>query len=149
MRMRKSNTYIPKLQEITPKWHVIDATGHTLGRLASRISLTLQGKDNPIYTPHLLTGDYVIVINAARIKVTGKKLTQKLYYRHSGHTGNLKTIILRDMLESHPERVVQLAVKGMLPKHKLGRGMLKRLKIYPSDVHPHKIQTATVQEEGR
>lgn len=149
MRMRKSSTYIPKSEDITPKWHIVDATGQTVGRLASRISLTLQGKDAPIFTPHLLTGDYVIVLNAARIKVTGRKLTQKLYYRHSGHTGNLKTTLLRDMLANYPERVVRLAVKGMLPKNKLGRNMLKRLKVYPSDVHPHEIQTTTVEEEGR
>ena len=149
MRMRKSNTYIPKSEDITSKWHTIDASGQTLGRLASRISLTLQGKDNPIYTPHLLTGDYVVVLNAARIKVTGRKLTQKVYYRHSGHTGNLKATLLKDMLSNYPERVVRLAVKGMLPKNKLGRHMLKRLKVYSSDVHPHQIQTTTVEVEGR
>ena len=131
-----------------PRWHVIDATGQTLGRLASRIARILMGKENPAYTPHMLTGDYVVVINASKIKVTGKKLTQKVYDRHSGYTGNLKEIMLKDMLQRHPERVIQLAVKGMLPDNALGRRMLKRLKVYPGDEHPHTAQVAHTSEGG-
>ena len=145
--MQKSKTYIPKPQELKPQWHIVDATGQILGRLASRISRTLQGKDKPIYTPHLLTGDYVVVVNAAKVRVTGRKLTQKIYYRHSGYTGNLKSTMLRDVLESHPERVIQLAVKGMLPDSKLGRIMLKRLKVYAGDANPHGAQQSAIQEE--
>ena len=146
MSMRESKTYIPKAQDIKPQWRVIDATGQTLGRMASRISRTLQGKDKPIYTPYLLTGDYVVVTNASRVRVTGRKLTQKLYYRHSGHTGNLKTTMLRDMLQKYPERVIRLAVKGMLPGNKLGREMLKRLKVYAGDASPHDGQILATQE---
>jgi large subunit ribosomal protein L13 len=118
----------------------VDATGQTLGRLATRISRTLQGKDKPIYTPHMLTGDYVIVVNASKVRVTGRKTTQKTYYKHSGYVGNLKTYLLKDMLETHPERVIQLAVKGMLPKTNRGREMLGRLRVYKSDSHPHEAQ---------
>ena len=131
-----------------PRWHVIDATGQTLGRLASRIARILLGKENPAYTPHLLTGDYVVVINASKIRVTGKKLTQKIYYRHSGYTGNLKEIALKDMLARHPERVIQLAVKGMLPDNALGRRMLKRLKVYAGPEHPHTAQVAQSSKEN-
>ncbi len=138
--MKRDKTYMAKASEVTPDWRVIDATGQTLGRLASRISMTLQGKDKPIYTPHVLTGDYVVVLNASRIRVTGKKLTQKTYYRHSGYIGNMRTFSLRDMLATHPERVIEMAVKGMLPRTKLGRDMLKRLKVYRGDSHPHQAQ---------
>jgi large subunit ribosomal protein L13 len=129
-----------KPSDITPQWHLVDATGQTLGRLATRISRTLQGKDKPIYTPHMLTGDYVIVVNASKVRVTGRKTTQKTYYKHSGYVGNLKTYLLKDMLETHPERVIQLAVKGMLPKTNRGREMLGRLRVYKSDSHPHEAQ---------
>jgi large subunit ribosomal protein L13 len=131
-----------KPSEVNSGWKLIDATGQTLGRLATRISRTLQGKDKPIYTPHILTGDRVVVVNASRIRVTGRKLDQKTYYRHSGYTGNLKTFVLKDVMESHPERVIQLAVKGMLPRNKRGRDMLKRLKVYRNDSHPHQGQVA-------
>ena len=138
--MRQNRTYSAKPSDVKPAWHLIDATGQTLGRLASRISITLQGKDKPIYTPHILTGDYVVVINASRIRITGRKLDQKTYYRHSGYIGNLKSIKLGDMLENRPARVMELAVRGMLPKTKLGRDMLKRLKVYPGGTHPHQAQ---------
>ena len=146
--MKRDKTYSPKLSEMVPKWHVVDATGQTLGRLATRISRTLQGKDKPIYTPNILTGDYVVVVNSSKIRVTGRKLTQKTYYRHSGYVGNLKSTMLRDMLEKHPERVLELAVRGMLPKTKLGRDMLKRLKVYSGESHPHEAQTATAASTG-
>ena len=138
--MKRYKTYMAKPSEVTPEWRLIDATGQTLGRLASRISRTLQGKDKAIYTPHILTGDFVVVINASKIMVTGRKLTQKTYYRHSGYVGNLKTTLLGDMLETHPERVLQLAVRGMLPKSNLARDMLKRLKVYGGGSHPHQAQ---------
>jgi len=140
--MKRNKTYMAKASEVQPKWHLVDATGQTLGRLATRISRTLQGKDKPIYTPHVLTGDYVIVVNASKIRVTGRKLTQKLYYSHSGYVGNLKTKVLGDVMKSHPERVMQLAVRGMLPTTKRGRDMLKRLKVYAGDEHPHQAQLA-------
>ena len=138
--MKRPKTYMAKPSDIVTGWRLVDATGQTLGRLATRISMTLQGKDKATYTPHMLTGDYVVVVNASKIKVTGRKITQKTYYRHSGYVGNLKTSLLRDMLEKRPERVLQLAVRGMLPKNKLGREMLKRLKVYTGDEHPHQAQ---------
>ena len=141
--MKRPKTYMAKQSEVKSEWQLIDATGQTLGRLATRISRTLQGKDKPIYTPHILTGDSVVVVNASRIRVTGRKLDQKTYYRHSGYVGNLRTFVLKDMMESHPERVIQLAVKGMLPRTKRGRDMLKRLKVYRDDSHPHQGQVAS------
>lgn len=138
--MKRDKTYMAKPSEVVPEWHLIDATGQTLGRMATQISRTLQGKHKPTYTPHTLTGDFVIVVNASKVRVTGRKETQKTYYRHSGYTGNLKTVVLKDIRESHPERIVQMAVKGMLPRTKLGRDMLKRLKVYGGGSHPHKAQ---------
>ncbi len=131
-------TYLPR--EIHRNWWVIDATDQVLGRLASRIALLLMGKRKPEYTPHLDTGDFVVVVNAEKVRLTGKKLDQKMYYRHSGYPGGLKVRTARQMLESHPERVIQLAVKRMLPKNRLGRRMLKRLKVYAGPVHPHAAQ---------
>ena len=141
--MKRIRTYTAKPQEIPAAWQVIDATGQVLGRLCSQISKTLQGKHKAAYTPHVLTGDYVVVINASKIRVTGRKLLQKTYYRHSGYTGNLKSTILRDMLENHPDRVIKLAVKGMLPTTKRGREMLGRLKVYPDQTHPHQAQVTS------
>ena len=141
--MKRISTYTAKPQEIPASWQVIDATGQVLGRLCSQISKTLQGKHKAVYTPHVLTGDYVVVINASKIRVTGRKLLQKTYYRHSGYTGNLKSTILRDMLESHPDRVIKLAVKGMLPTTKRGREMLGRLKVYANQTHPHQAQVTS------
>ncbi len=139
-------TYSAKPEEIVRKWHLVDADGQTLGRLASRIATILRGKDKPIYTPHLDCGDYVIVVNAEKIHVTGKKLDEKMYYRHSGYPGGLKAFTLREMLERTPERVITLAVKRMLPKNKLGRRMLKKLKVYAGTEHPHGAQNPEALE---
>ena len=127
---------------------MIDATGQSLGRLARDVAVALQGKDRPTYTPHVLTGDHVVVVNMDKVRITGDKLLQKTYYRHSGYVGNLKSFILRDMLESHPDRVLQLAVKGMLPRNKLGRDMLKRLKVYAGDTHPHQAQLGQLSDQS-
>lgn len=136
--MRK--TFSAKPHEIERQWYVVDAQGKTLGRLATEIAKILRGKHKPIFTPHVDCGDYVIVINADKIHVTGKRLDQKIYYRHSGYIGGLKEVTLRRMLETHPERVIQLAVKGMLPKNRLGRKMYKKLKVYAAPSHPHQAQ---------
>ena len=148
--MKRISTYFPKPGEVPAKWREVDATGQTLGRLARNIAVALQGKDKPAYTPHTLVGDYVVVLNATKIRVTGRKLLQKLYYRHSGYVGNLKTFQLRDMLETQPERVITLAVKGMLPRNHQGRQMLRRLKVYAGAEHPHQAQleAVPVQNEG-
>ncbi len=131
-------TYLPK--EIKRTWWVVDAKDQVLGRLASRIALLLMGKRKPEYTPHLDTGDFVIVVNAEKVRLTGKKWQQKVYYRHSGYPGGLKAITAERMRQTHPERLIQLAVKRMLPKNKLGRRMLKRLKVYAGEAHPHSAQ---------
>lgn len=148
--MKRTSTYFPKKGDVTDNWRVMDATGQTLGRLASKIAVALLGKDKPTYTPHVITGDHVVVLNADKVRVTGHKLLQKLYYRHSGYVGNLKTFTLRDMLEDRPERVLQLAVKGMLPSNHQGRQMLRRLKIYTGNEHPHEAQVGknAEQQEG-
>jgi len=139
-------TYSVKANEIKREWYLINAEGKTLGRLASEIAKILKGKHKPIYSPHLDCGDYVIVINAEKIRVTGRKLDQKIYYRHSGYPGGLKSITLREQLAKHPERVIKAAVKGMLPKNRLGRKMLKKLKVYAGDSHPHQAQKPKVLE---
>jgi len=139
-------TYSVKANEIKREWYLINAEGKTLGRLASEIAKILKGKHKPIYSPHLDCGDYVIVINAEKIHVTGRKLDQKIYYRHSGYPGGLKSITLREQLAKHPERVIKAAVKGMLPKNRLGRKMLKKLKVYAGDSHPHQAQKPKVLE---
>jgi large subunit ribosomal protein L13 len=133
-------TFTQKQAEIERDWYVVDAEGETLGRLASRIAPILKGKHKPIYTPHLDCGDYVIIVNAEKVRVTGRKLDQKLYHRHSGYPGGLKSISLRNQLDKHPERVLQSAIRGMLPKNKLGRRMIKKLKVYAGDTHPHDAQ---------
>ena len=145
--MKRASTYFPKPGDITDNWRIFDADGQTLGRLARNIAVVLQGKDKPTYTPHVITGDHVVVINAEKIKVTGNKLLDKLYYRHSVYVGNLKTFILRDLIDEHPDRVIQLAVKGMLPNNKLGRQMLKRMKVYAGPHHSHQAQTTKSQEQ--
>jgi large subunit ribosomal protein L13 len=145
--MKRTSTYFPKSGQVEQNWRLIDATGQSLGRLARDVAVALQGKDRPTYTPHVLTGDHVVVVNMDKVRVTGHKLLQKTYYRHSGYVGNLKSFILRDMLESHPDRVLQLAVKGMLPRNKLGREMLKRLKVYAGDTHPHEAQIGQLSEQ--
>jgi large subunit ribosomal protein L13 len=133
-------TFTAKKEEIERDWYVIDAEGQTLGRLASKIAPLLKGKHKPIYTPHLDCGDFVVVINADKVRVTGRKMDQKFYYRHSGYPGGISSISLRDQLARHPERVLQAAVRGMLPKNKLGRRMIKKLKVYAGDSHPHAAQ---------
>ena len=137
-----SKSYETKASDLKPKWQVVDAEGETLGRLATRIATILNGKHNPLYVPHLLTGDYVIVTNAEKIHVTGRKVEQKMYYRHSGYHGGLTERTLAAMLEKHPDRVIRLAVKGMLPKNSLGRKMLKRMKVYVGPDHPHAAQVS-------
>ena len=138
--MKRTSTYFAKPGEVTPSWRVVDVSGMVLGRVARDISMALQGKDKPTYTPHSLTGDFVVVVNASKVRVTGRKLEQKTYYRHSGYVGNLKSFALKDMMETRPERVIRLAVKGMLPKNNLGRQMLSRLKVYSGEEHPHQAQ---------
>ncbi len=138
--MKRTSTYFPKAGQVPDSWRVIDATGRPLGRLARDIAVALLGKDKPTYTPHVLTGDWVVVLNATRVMTTGKKQLQKTYYRHSGYVGNLKSFTLREMQEKHPERVIELAVKGMLPRNHQGRQMLRRLKVYAGDSHPHQAQ---------
>jgi large subunit ribosomal protein L13 len=133
-------TYVTKPAEIERKWYVVDAEGETLGRLASRIAVILRGKHKPIYSPSVDCGDYVIVLNADKISVTGQRLDQKVYYRHSGYPGGISAITLREQLKKHPTRPVEIAVKGMLPKNKLGRKMLKKLKVYTGSEHPHAAQ---------
>ena len=134
----KTHTVTP--DQITRRWLLVDADGQTLGRLASRVAQILRGKHKPIYTPHLDTGDHVVVVNAEKVRLTGRKLDQKRYYRHSGYPGGLKETPVRKMLESHPERVIEYAVWGMLPKGKLGRQMFKKLKVYAGGEHPHAAQ---------
>ncbi len=134
------NTFMASPDTINRKWYVVDAAGMTLGRLASEIAKVLRGKNKPIFTPHMDTGDYVIVVNAEKIKVTGKKLDQKIYYKHSGYVGGMKETTLKDMLIRHPERVVEHAVKGMLPKGPLGRQMYRKLFVYVGPDHKHAAQ---------
>src|SRR5678815_5005458 len=133
-------TYNAKPGEITRDWYVVDADGKTLGRLATEIADTLRGKNKPQYTPHVDTGDFVVVVNAEKITVTGKKLDEKIYYRHSGYPGGLKQRTLREQLERRPTEVLRLAVKGMLPRNRLARKQLTKLKIYAGPEHPHEAQ---------
>jgi len=134
------NSYMASPETIERKWYVVDATGCTLGRLSSEIAKVLRGKNKPIFTPHVDTGDYVIVINAEKIKVTGKKLEQKIYYHHSDYVGGMKETKLQEMLAKKPERVIELAVKGMLPKGPLGRSMYTKLHVYAGTEHGHEAQ---------
>ena len=133
-------TFMANPAQVERKWYVIDAEGQTLGRLSSQIAAVLRGKNKPIFTPHEDTGDYVIVVNADKVKVTGKKLEQKIYYHHSEYVGGMKETKLKDMLKKHPERVVEFAVKGMLPKGPLGRQMYKKLFVYAGPDHKHAAQ---------
>ena len=135
-----AKTYTAKPGEIERRWHVVDAEGQTLGRLATRIADVLRGKDKPVYTPHVDTGDFVIVVNAEKIAVTGKKLDDKIYYRHSGYPGGIKQRTLREQLDRRPTEVLRVAVKGMLPKNKLAARQLVKLKIYSGPDHPHAAQ---------
>ena len=138
------NSYMANPDKVERKWYVVDADGQTLGRLASEIAKVLRGKNKPIYTPHIDTGDYVIVVNAEKIAVTGKKLDQKIYYRHSDYVGGMKEFTLREMMDRKPERVIELAVKGMLPKGPLGRAMIKKLHVYAGPEHNHAAQKPEV-----
>jgi len=131
---------------IKREWCVVDATDKTLGRLASKLAHRLRGKHKPEFTPNMDTGDYLVVVNAEKIKVTGKKLEDKIYYHHTGYIGNLKSISLGKLLETHPERVLQNAVKGMLPKNPLGRAMFRKLHVYAGPEHPHEAQQPTQLE---
>ncbi|MGD8998223.1 MAG: 50S ribosomal protein L13 [Anaerolineae bacterium] len=133
-------TYVTKPEDIQRNWYVVDASGQTLGRLASEIARIVRGKHKPIYSPAADVGDFVIVINADKVHVTGRKLDQKMYYRHSGYPGGLKEVSLRRMLEEHPTRVIEHAVRGMLPKTRLGQRMIKKLKVYAGSDHPHQAQ---------
>ncbi len=133
-------TYVTKPADVERAWYVVDAEGQTLGRLASSVATVLRGKHKPIYNPSVDCGDYVIVVNADKIAVTGRRLEQKRYYRHSLYIGGLKEISLRDQLQQHPERVIESAVRGMLPKNALGRKMFKKLKVYAGGEHPHAAQ---------
>lgn len=133
-------------EDVERKWHVVDAEGKILGRLATEVANVLRGKNKTIFTPHVDTGDFVVVINAAKVKVTGNKLEDKMYYKHSGYIGGLKKENLESMLSRKPEYVIQHAVKGMLPKTKLGRQMIKKLKVYKDSEHPHEAQNPQVLE---
>ena len=137
-------SYMASPATIERKWYVVDATGYTLGRLASEVAKVLRGKNKPIYTPHIDTGDYVIIVNADKVKVTGKKLDQKIYYRHSDYVGGMKEATLREMMDKKPEKVIELAVKGMLPKGPLGTTMYKKLFVYAGAEHGHEAQKPEV-----
>jgi large subunit ribosomal protein L13 len=149
-------TFSPKAGDIQRQWHVIDATDVVLGRLASQAAILLRGKHKPVFAPHLDTGDFVIVVNAAKVALTGTKLADKRAYRHSGYPGGLRSVAYADLMATRPERVVERAVRGMLPKNTLGRQMLRKLKVYAGPDHPHAAQkpvpyeiTQTAQQVGR
>jgi large subunit ribosomal protein L13 len=142
-------TYSAKPGEITREWYLVDAEGKTLGRLATQIADTLRGKRKPQYTPHVDTGDFVVVVNAEKIQVTGNKLDQKRYYRHSGYPGGLRSRTLREQLERRPTEVLRVAVKGMLPKNRLARQQITKLKIYAGPEHPHEAQNPKPLESDR
>ncbi len=141
-------TYSARPTDIKREWFVVDASDLVLGRLSSEVAKLLRGKHKPMFTPHLDTGDYVIVVNAEKIRVTGKKLEQKKYYRHSGYMGGLKETDLATVLERHPERAIIAAVKGMLPRNRLGRATIKKLKVYAGGEHPHEAQSPKKIEIG-
>ncbi|TDR39625.1 LSU ribosomal protein L13P [Tahibacter aquaticus] len=133
-------TFSAKAETVKRDWYIVDATNKTLGRLCSEIALRLRGKHKTVFTPHVDTGDYIVVVNAEKIHVTGAKLDDKLYHRFTGYIGNLKTTPLKNMLATHPERVIEIGVKGMLPKNPLGRAMYRKLKVYAGAEHPHSAQ---------
>ncbi len=139
-------TFSAKPETVQRGWFLVDASGKTLGRLATELARRLRGKHKPVYTPHVDTGDYIIVINAEKIRVTGRKLKDKIYYRHTGYVGNLKAEPLQKLLERAPERAILLAVKGMLPRNPLGRRMLRKLKVVRGPDHPHQAQQPAVLE---
>jgi large subunit ribosomal protein L13 len=133
-------TVFAKKQDVNRKWHIVDADGQVLGRLASRVAMVLRGKTKPIYTPNIDTGDGVIVINADKIRLTGNKIEQKVYYHHTGYPGGIKKEAVKDIMKDNPERVITSAIRGMLPKNTLGREQIKKLKVYSGTDHPHKAQ---------
>jgi large subunit ribosomal protein L13 len=133
-------TFSPKAADIQRQWHVVDASDVVLGRLASQVAVLLRGKHKPVYAPHVDTGDFVIVVNAQKVALSGKKLEQKHAYRHSGYPGGLTAVSYGDLMARHPERVIEKAVRGMLPKNSLGRQMLRKLKVYAGPEHPHQAQ---------
>ena len=141
-------TYSAKPREIEQSWYLVDAEGETLGRLATEIADVLRGKRKPAYTPHVDTGDFVVVVNAEKIHVTGNKLEQKIYYRHSGYPGGLRQRTLAEQLERRPEEVIRKAVKGMLPKNRLAAAQLKKLKVYAGPEHPHEAQNPALLKES-
>ena len=133
-------TFSAKPDSVQRDWYVVDATGKTLGRLASEIATRLRGKHKPEYTPHVDTGDYIVVVNAEKVQVTGNKANDKIYYRHSGFPGGLKKTNFQMLIDKHPQRAIELAVKGMMPRNPLGRAMLRKLKVYAGNEHPHTAQ---------
>ena len=139
-RLRTVRTFSPKDSDITRRWHVIDASDVVLGRLASQVAILLRGKHKPIFAPHIDTGDFVVVVNADKVALSGSKLQDKRAYRHSGYPGGIHSVTYSELLAKHPERVVEKAVKGMLPKNSLGRNMLRKLKVYAGPDHPHQAQ---------
>ncbi|MDY6881646.1 MAG: 50S ribosomal protein L13 [Desulfatiglans sp.] len=139
-------TFVAKEQDITKKWYVVDAKDKVLGRIATEIAVRLRGKHKPIFTPHADTGDFVVVINADKLKLTGRKWDNKIYYRHSGYIGGLKQITAKKLLEKRPEDILRFAVRGMLPKNSLGRRQLKKLKVYAGPDHPHQAQQPEILE---
>jgi large subunit ribosomal protein L13 len=146
MKVQIQKTHYTTPDQIERKWYVVDAKDQTLGRLASRIATVLRGKHKPEFVPNLDVGDYVIVLNCDKIHVTGKRLDQKLYWRHTGYPGGIRNLTLRELLDRQPERVIEYAVKGMLPKGVLGRQMLSKLRVYTGDTHPHEAQQPEVLE---
>lgn len=148
-------TYSAKAADLNPQWHIIDATDRTLGRLSTEVATLLMGKNKPTYTPNMNTGDFVVVINASKVRVTGNKGQQKFYYRHSNYPGGLKSTSLTKMIETHPTRVIEHAVRGMIPHNRLGRAMMKRLKVYADDKHPYRLKVeqaapkVSPEEKGR
>jgi large subunit ribosomal protein L13 len=149
MKPKLQKTYTPKAADITREWFVIDAEGLTLGRLATHVATILRGKHKPTYAPHMDGGDYVIVVNAEKFVVSGNKELQKMYYRHSGYPGGLREMNLSEMRQRYPDRVLQIAVKGMLPKNKLGRQMLSKLHVYAGADHPHAAQAPQPMTVGK
>jgi len=140
-------TYSAKPSDVIPQWHVVDAAGKTLGRLSTEVATLLMGKHKPLYSPNINTGDFVVVINASKVKITGNKTRQKVYYRHSNYPGGLKSVSYERMMDSDPTRIIELSVKGMVPHSLLGRAMMKRLKVYSGDSHPHKAQIRELTEQ--
>jgi large subunit ribosomal protein L13 len=139
-------TYSAKAGEIKRDWWLVDATDQTLGRLSAKLAMILQGKNKPVYTPHIDTGDFVVVVNVEKMRITGRKLDQKIYYRHTGYAGGQRAVAMRDLMSKHPERVLSHAVKGMLPKNRLSSAQLKKLKIFSGPEHTHAAQQPRVLE---